>query len=319
MSNSQNRKIEPFPFDELPQFSEEEVRSILLLARIFPGTGLQSDFLDKITEALKSHLGADAKLIYESTYFHQGEKVRLTLPKNFAGFIMSLSKDYLPLFFYFENHLSLSLVDRMLGGSGSVMDQSRSLSALEEGVMQYFVITLMKEFSRILPEKFSLKFNQMCSYPEDVDAYWKMSAGFHVMNFRLELKMIQGFLKLYIPQNLVLQLNQDYPQFMNQSDQVTHYLKKRLLNFSHLKSVVWAEVGEVTLSQEELNQITEGDIILFDKSYPSLTDGELRGDVYLRLGLGHALGIKSQLRSSSKEKFEFLWGDSFLETDEVEI
>ena len=57
------------------------------------------------------------------------------------------------------------------------------------------------------------------------------------------------------------------------------------------------EVGKVSLTLAEKNQLEKGDVILFDETYAKLTGLELGGNVILRIGEGKEGGLFAQLVS----------------------
>ena len=294
--------IQPFPFAKLKKVAKKEAEIFSWLAKYFPAPGLAPVFVEKLLEAMKRHLGAGFQLRYESVFEADHGKFIAGLPERFVCLVVSLTPLPEKVIIELDSDFSFALIDKMLGGEGVVPRLSRPYTKLEEGVLQFFCVKILKELADLMkqaPVKF--RFDKIATQPQTLKALSEENESMVFLTFRLWLGEVEGYVRLAIPHAVVLSLASNPLTFMDGSlTRVAQFESQRLTAFDHFRTVLWGEVGRVTLTVAELKQLDRGDIILFDESYPTLSENHLSGCLRLRVGEGNSGEIDALVTESNE-------------------
>ncbi len=279
--------LQPFPFDKLKKLTRQEGELFSHLASYFPGQGYDPPLLLKMTETLKKYLGPTFSLRYESVFAAPYEKFVAGLPSLFACFVVSLTPLPKKIMIELDSDFAFCLVDRMLGGAGDQPQNLHPFTSLEEGVLQFVAVRLLKELSSLMPKApYQFRFDKIVSLATAVSNLDEAQESVILITFRVRLNQTNGYIRLCLPHPVALQL------FVATSNVDT---SERAKNFEHFRTSVWAEVGKVTLTAGEMRRVQRGDIVLFDDSHPDFDGKKISGNICLRVGDGAHGGIHGTL------------------------
>lgn len=295
--------IQPFPFEKLKQFSHEEARLISQLTNYFPASGLGPQFLETFSELLKKYLGSSFLIRYESIFEAPYGKFIAGLPDRFIGMAVSLTPLTKKVIIEIDSDFAFALVDRLLGGPGEAPVALHSLTPLEEGILQFLVVKFLKELSPLTKGALGqLRFDKIVRTSAELSRMGDENETMILMTFRLRLNQTDSYLRLCLPSPLLLEWEKKFPLFSARALPEDSFLESRLKSLEHFRTVVWGEVGYVSLSARELSQIQRGDIVLFDEAYPEFDGKKISGAVRLKLGEESLGGIEGKiLDAGSKE------------------
>lgn len=308
-------QIKPFDFTKLKKLNRKQIEIEKKLLSYLQGVSHLSEVFSFFNQSLTQDLGVKSTLKYHSylysSYKHfiaDSAQFSVTLILSYAGEKWILRVDSL---------LVLKAIDLILGGSQEFPKQVRSLSASEEGVFQYLILKLLAKLPQVFgeenPESLSLHGivygNDALDHIQSLD-----QAGCH---FRYQLKMgkIGGAVDLFIPETIletvVLKNNPlEEPSLDGQS------LVRIKDQLGYLATELNVELGHVVLQNQDLRQLEEGDVILFDETMVNLKNDAsdpLSGRVILRVGEDRDKGLLAELISGAKpammKVLDFYGGD----------
>lgn len=278
--------LQPFPFNKLKKYTSEEAQLFSRMASYFPGQGYDSPLLVQMTETLKKYLGSSFSLRYESIFEAPYEKFVAGLPSIFACLVVSLTPLSKKIMIELDSDFAFCLVDRMLGGAGEQPQNLQPFTSLEEGVLQFVVVRLLKELTSLMPKApYQFRFDKVVTTSTAVSSLAEAKEPFILLTFRAKLNQTEGTIRLCLPHPVALQI---FSQ--NANVELDNWG-----NVEHLRTAIWAEVGRVTLTAGEIRQVQRGDIVLFDESYPDFDGKKLSGTISLRIGEGTHGGIQALL------------------------
>lgn len=281
-------EIQPFPFEQLPQYSLKQVELINRLVKAFPARGIEMAGIQALKDYLSPYLRLPLTVCYESIFETQYGRFVGNLPEPFVCVGLTVVPLTQKVLMEVDLKLCFALIDHMLGGAGRT-NQLRPLTILEQGLIQFLVVKclglLENKQLMALP---SLRFDKLYGTREGVRILRSDEEDVILVTFRVRFGEIHGYIRLALPTHLIADLQGEPSCFV-----VEHgdYRERRLQVMSHLHSLIWAEVGHVMLSPSELVALERGDIILLDDAHPQLQAGKLSGRVWLRLGDGEGGGL----------------------------
>ncbi len=198
---------------------------------------------------------------------------------------------------WIDSSLAHSFIDRVLGGEGTLPLEIKSLTAIEEGVLQYLLLKTLHQAQQALGPSAPMhfRFENVLKSQKELTALSLKEEPMVQLHFRLEAGGMGGYLVLALPHPLVQGI------FMKQSqpdiDKNHEYALKRFDALAHTKTPLWAEIGSVSLTIAEKNQLEKGDVVLFDQSHSQMIDHHLAGNAILRVGEGKSGGFLAQVVS----------------------
>lgn len=295
-------EIQPFPFETLKTYSSKEASLLSWLYRVLPPSGYEPILSSRVTESCRKYLGTSFSIRSESVCDFSFSNFLEGLPEKFACAVVSLDHHPQKILIELDYGLSLSMVDRILGGAGQSRPAPGPLTSLEEGVLQFFVVKILQEienFSGILPKPV---LDKIVTRSSDLANFESPDARLILATFRVQLQNQDGYLRFVIPQSLLWPLRDSMERVIEKtlSRAEPSRIKDALRGFDSMKTVVWAEAGTVTLTPEDLSQIERGDIILLDEAYANFEGQKLTGEIIVRVGQDVPGGIRARIDGAEK-------------------
>ena len=292
------KKIIPFSFQDLPKFSRKDLEIENALLNYLP-TSSSGDLIQKTLED------------FLTKQFHLKSKIRLEKfeEQKLSEFLKSVSDLSLiailgaepfssKAFAWIDSALAFSLIDRTLGGVGELPTELRGLTSIEEGVFQYLLLKTLNEIYQLWQESTSVYFRveSVIKSRKELSSFLGDETKVILLHFRVQVGPCVGFVVLALPHPLLEKwiLNREPLEFPERT-QDYQYETGRFEQLGHIRTPLWMEVGKVSLTLAEKNQLEKGDVILFDETNAKLTGAELMGNVVLRIGEGKEGGFLAQL------------------------
>ncbi len=284
----------PFPFDKIKKLTLEQVHFTNQLVKFGPVTEAKNSLLEEIGKVIHKTLKANLELFFESFFETTHARYVAGLPKYFSGFLITVQGSPAPLLLEIDYQLAAALIDKLIGGAPAGPFAMRALTNVEEGVLEFLmakVLSLLNGSNLANP----MSLSKIVSEESEVASLNDDAEGMLLITYRARFQNISGYVRLVLPKDFV-------SQWMMASTGKNKPLEgeDELKNFGHFRTVLWGEIGNVTLSAQELNQLEAGDIILFDQCYSDYDGKNLSGSLVLRMGDGSGGGIHTLIEADDK-------------------
>lgn len=268
-------KIKPFPYDSLIKFSQNQALLINLLVRAidYRQAGKMKKF---INEALLRWFpqGLVLSSITLDTPETNQELESLT---ELVG-VDLLQADTQSSLYLFLDKQAVSHFSHLLLGQNKQEDGDFKITPLMQGVFEYLLLSLVKEWNKSV-SYFTLKFQKVLSEEDDV---WLSSspAQWVRLTFSFNLFSNKHTGVILIPVKIF--------------DWVSSHLSivsedERLKKFGHLRTLAWAEVGNVSLTTADLAGLRKGDVILLDETVSQFNGKQLSGPIQVSFSGGRGV------------------------------
>lgn len=312
---SNNSKITSYPFEKLKRYSREDARLIGSLAQLFPSRNFETPLVAKLAPLFKKYVGQSLEISYESLFESSYEQFVGNLAEHFVCFGVSLTPHVKPVIIEADSDLIFSIIDRTLGGDGASKLAKRALTPLEEGLLQFLVIECLQEVALLFENtEASLKWRHYYANTKILGRLEKPEARTILLTFRVRLGSEVGYVRLCFFEDFLKQvMASQVGDFAALASNQQKFLALRWQSLEHLRTVLWAEVGKVSLTTGEWAQLEKGDIVMFDEASPRLDNhGQLSGDIFLRCGDGESGGLMATLEVKDQNymaKIRGVFGD----------
>lgn len=299
--DSTEKTVKPFAFHGLKKLKRHDLELENAVLNYLPFSSHDNIAKKSIEDFLAKQFNVESEIHLEK--FDQG----------FLGdFVRNLSEPCLvavmgvqPLptkaLLWIDSVLALTLIDKILGGEGQVPTEIKSLSPIEEGVFQYLILKALSEVHQASQDSAPVHFRleKIIKSTKELGEMSQSEVPVVVLNFRIRVGSCLGFVVLTLPHPLVegtfLKRGPlDQPERL----QEYQYGLKRFDQMGHVRTHLWGEVGSVSLTVAEKNQLEKGDVILFDQTNCQWAGNHLGGNVILRVGEGRGGGFLAQVVSS---------------------
>lgn len=304
-------QLKPYPFEQLKKYTEKDALLISRFARFFPACNLASPAVSKLGEALKKYLGPTLEIKYESIFETSYSQFIAGLPDRFVCGVVSLTPMARKAIIEFDPELTFVLIDKLLGGSGEMPKVAHPITPLEEGVIQFLLVKILNLVSDLFPDSHrQFRLDQIISKSSSLALIDEERSPVVLLTMRVKIEKADAYLRICLPLSLLSEM-----MSLDEagSEEGAYFFDARLKNFEHLRTVLWAEAGRVSLSSGDVGALERGDIVVFDESYPSLDRKTLSGSLKLRVGEGEHAGIDGLIEKDGevmKVKVERIFSDS---------
>jgi type III secretion system YscQ/HrcQ family protein len=184
---------------------------------------------------------------------------------------------------------SAAIIDRLLGGEGSMPESLRALSPIERAVFEFLLLSLTRELNQEVDEPVFRLTEITDMPPEWLQSGQRQSEGPGlsrglVVAYSIRIATTQGFARMFLPLE-TLESIKATPKLLTRSDSVTGQ-SERLKRFAQIAPEVSLAlvVGHTELTLGELRQLECGDVMIVGQPFVRLRDGQLAGKLRLRMG-----------------------------------
>lgn len=279
--------IIPFPYDKLRKFTPAQKNLVAPLLSAFPSRGYEPKVVQDVALNLKKYLGDDFRFRFESLFECSYAQFLENLPERFLVLVVSLTPLQKKIIIELDPLLSLALIDKLVGGSGKMPEAARPTTSLEEGVLQFLAVKVLKELSTHLAGQANrLRLDRVVTQSRPLNLLEEMETNTFLATFRFRIDHQDGYLRIAFTQSFLSELSRAEPVFDAEGIEASEFRASRFKGVEHFRTLLWAELGRVTLTTQEIASLSRGDVLLLEECYPAFDGKKLNGEVRLRLGQG---------------------------------
>jgi flagellar motor switch protein FliM len=294
------KTVVPFSFRGLKKISRRDLEIESGLWNFLPFTSSENLIKKVLEDFLSKQFNLTAKIQLERFEEGQLSEFVKSLPEPCLVPVLGVQPIPSKAFAWIDSVLAMTLIDRVLGGIGEIPTEIRTLTPIEEGVFQYLILKALGEIFQVSQESAAVHFRveQIAKTQKELTPFVQEDQSVILLNFRIQVGSCLGFIVLALPHPLVegtflARGPLEQPERMQEFE----YSLGRFDQMGHVRSHLWVEIGSVSLTMAEKNQLEKGDVILFDQTSCQMTGGHLSGNVVLRIGDGKGGGFLAQVVS----------------------
>jgi flagellar motor switch protein FliM len=297
--------IRPFDYKGLPKVSRQDLKLLDALQSFLPRIGFSDDLGRSLRQLLIKELGASFSFRREKIETaNLGETLRRLSPQGvylLFGMAPLESKAILEVDPFFAQ----MAVDKLLGGRGEPFAALRPLTEIEEGILSYLFLKILRHlFERCgRSARVHFRLEEFCSSPDEILRKVRGGEGAVLMTFRLVFGERSGYARLVLPSPFVQKGLLEPLEGMKEAsseERDFQYYAARLENFGFVETSLWAELGRTTLKAKELNSLEPGDVVLVENAEARVTNGRLEGYLAVRLGTGGHGAFRAKIMEGEK-------------------
>lgn len=256
------KKITTFPFETLKSFDSSHL----------PFLSFFHSFLDEVEVGRKvSFLKGLLRTSFEigkpkvSSFLFENFTQQIS-PKPVVVFLSNTSVCE-KILVEIDSGLAMSVADLALGGEGEV--SNKSMTVLEEGVLEFLILKVLKE----LKLAGSTRFVKIEKDPKNISASFEEKERLFSVHLSVVVGPFSGFIRFLFPTSFLIenQKTQNLP-FTNLASK-----------WPELKTILWAEAGKTVLKPTEIQNLQAGDIVLLAET-SILKNKNIEGQVFLHVG-----------------------------------
>ncbi|MBI2066631.1 MAG: FliM/FliN family flagellar motor switch protein [Deltaproteobacteria bacterium] len=285
--------IVPFDFGKLPHIGAAEVSLINAFHRFFPSHATSDELKQSVQELLHEELGSDFSFHVERVESRPMAQVLEGLPRLGIFLVIGLPPKEEKIVVDVDLLIAHAVVDRLLGGHGDTLAQTRTLSEIEEGVLSYLILKLLSHFYDTMGASPRVHFRlfDFCSNTNELQPYLKSGEAVIALTLQVRLGRQSGSFKMLIPSSILLQFSSADDFGLTEAEKRDR--SERMNAFGFLPASLWVEGGRTTVRTGELSRLKEGDFVLLDEG---------GGDaVSLRVGTGERRSVRGKIISRERK------------------
>ncbi|EKD42132.1 MAG: hypothetical protein ACD_73C00316G0001 [uncultured bacterium] len=264
-------KVKPYSFESVKSFNKTQCLLTNGLASFFNNSN-HSRILKALNEKTKKWMSGGIAFQNTSIGVIDSEE---SLEKMSAGICVEFfhPETGRSFFLFVEREIIFSVAESLLGGS-QVTTGQKIVTPLLQSVFEYYILTLL-EAIRGDDAVINLRYKGIVPHDEEIWRQVHISQCVLVSGVVMlkKEKFSYGFL---MPQEIM--------SFLKDHEQSLPFKEESLKNFDHLRTLLWAEVGSVSLTPDELGELQKGDVILLDDVVPHYDGKNLTGSMCVGMG-----------------------------------
>jgi len=273
--------VTPFPFDKLPQFTKNDVAISNHLLNAYYFFENRKDTFQRLTEPLKDIFGAQASFKLTSLNTCRLEEMMEKMADNFLVGVVRIEPHGKKAIAVFDPLLAKIAVSQTLTGGKVTSDkvaqlQLKPLTSLEDAIVQYILVSLIEKISESTGTKnFTLTFENTLRDATKLNGQLSNQDEFAIFTLKLHVFDREFYAKLILPMPVV----DDFE--MASHDE--YFASERLKQFTTITTDFVLEVARVELIPQEVDELSVGDMIIFDEASVSIEQGNVSGKAKMKL------------------------------------
>jgi len=299
VSHSEKSVVKPFFFQGLKKLNKKQIQLEEALLNYFPQGLSKNPLQKKLEDFFMNQFHVDCHLeLRKIEELSIGQWLK-SLPSQCVVAHFGMHPINQTAYLWVDSVIAYSLIDRLLGGEGEYPTELKPLTPIEEGVLQYLLLKTLTQLSQSCGNAESMHFRleKITRNSKEIVLPDMQNTPSVLLHFRLQIGSCTGFVLLVLPNPLLESAflgKEPLEQIQDSSEDLLAPFQK----MSYVRADLWAEIGSVSLTISEKNQLEKGDVILFDQTHSHMADGHLAGNVVLRVGDGKSGGFLTQLVSA---------------------
>ncbi len=288
--------IQPYQL-KLQQVEGSQQRLLRAIYAYLPATGMQDLFAAGVRDAVARHVGESIDFHLEALHQESFGTCLERLADPSLIVVIGLAPLAQQAFLEIDQSLALMVIERMLGGPLGHMTEARELSETEQGVFQYLILQILAHLHRACGDdnRVGFRFDRFAFHPHQIQEIASPDDGVAELIFRVQLGHTSGFVRLMLPNPFVQEAFLNVAGIGENRASEQAWRQRELKRFASVEFPLVAEAGRMSVTPQDVAQLEEGDIILFDESRMKLEQGHPAGRVRLTVGDGLHGAIQGDL------------------------
>jgi flagellar motor switch protein FliM len=263
------KKLRKFRWANLPRLTRQSVSVMNALLAHLPQTPFERGFKDRLRGALEPALHADLDVWLTGIDVVPGAAIGQRLADPCCAAVIGLAGRGEKCLLEVDLASAQTAIDRLLGGDGADVDQSRALSEIEEGVFTFVLLKLLAVLHETFggERQWGLKLEGLHGSLEALQGRIALDDDFAVLGFKLFVDSHVGLARFYLPASLVR------TEFAPTWPSAGPALERLLFSYADRKELVRllraplrVEVGRLSLAMNDLDGLEADDIVLVEQT-----------------------------------------------------
>lgn len=280
------KKWRPFSFNHLPKVSRAEVTLLSRLEWIAPLAGSAQGLPEALGERFRDLFDQPVRMRLDTVLAMRTRDLKRVIPDPTVLCVLSFSPQRTRLLLEIDLTLAHAAVDLLLGGAGEQV-AARPLTDIEEGVVGYVVLELLKVLGPTLePGLPRLTLEGFARNTDEALATLGEETHTVAVQFKASLGQKVGWVRAFLPGTL---LSAAFPPAASDELRARRLegFTSSVHRFSHVRTSLWAQIGFAEIMEGDLLGLRNGDVILLDELTARPERGE-GGTAKLRVGRGRS-------------------------------
>jgi flagellar motor switch protein FliM len=287
------RSWRPFRFSNLEKVSKRHAQLIRNLEWMLPNVRTTGEVSSSVRKRLQEMLEEPVSLQAEYVHVVPLPKLRRYIGEPTFLAVLTPQPNKTRGLLEIELGLAHQAIDLLLGGAGEAV-ALRPLTDIEEGVMTYLIIEMLKALAPSLdPSLPKLRIEGVVRGFEDAASLMSEDESLAVVQLRAVIGQHSGYVRLSIPETVLAAANPPADAEVRKARRVADAVAHRAW-LKNVRVALRAEIGQVVISAGDLAQLRERDVVLVD-ALSCRPDQGTGGTAKLRLGRGQAGHIDGEV------------------------
>lgn len=263
------KKLRKFRFTNLPRLSRQHVQVMNALLAHLPQTPFERGFKDRLRAALEPALHADLDIWLTGVDVVAGDALGQRLADPCCAAIIGLAGRTERCLLEVDLATAQASIDRLLGGDGADVDQTRPLSEIEEGVFSFVLLKLLSVLHETFgsERQWGLKLEGLHGTLDAVRDRFAMDEDFAVVSFKVFIDSAVGVARFYLPASLVqTEFSPSWPSGGPALERLLYSYADRKELVRLLRTTLRVEVGRLSLAMNDLDGLEADDIVLVEQT-----------------------------------------------------
>lgn len=287
------RAWRPFVFSNLEKVSKRHAHLVKNLEWMLPSVRSTGEVSSSVRKRLQEML--EEQVSVQAEYVHVVPMSQLQHYIGETTFLAVLTPQPNKTRGLLEVELGLAhhAIDMLLGGAGEAV-ALRPLTDIEEGVMTYVIIEVLKALSPSLdPSLPKLRIEGVVRGFNDIQGLIPEHENLAVVQLKAVFGGHAGYVRLVIPEDVLSAANPPTDAAVRRARRAAD-AEAHLSRLRNVKTWLRAEIGNVEISAADLAQLRERDVVLVDALTCRPDQGE-GGTARLRIGTGQVGHLDAEI------------------------
>ena len=278
----------PYAFEDIPNYSRQQLLLKQGIEQYISSMPFTENFKRSFGQTIEDIFNEQHSLSPVEIKSLTTNELKTSLPDiNYVAIIGTRPTHHQILLELDPRLVGLAL-ERILGGSGAGVQSLQPLTEIEEGVLSFGLLKVLKHFHSNWnhSEHLILNFHRLTSQTNQLDATCFDSHYYCVVAFFLKLNREPMSVRLIIPQQLVANSLFTVPKSHSIKAHTHTYTRKLLASIGEQKIEARVQVANLGLNLNEIATLEIGDIIIIDSHQLTYSLDGVTGTAFVRIGQG---------------------------------
>ncbi len=279
---SQKRKWTSYRFSGLEIVSRKNERIARQLEWLIPESTAPAQVLEALGQRLNELLEIEVEMQIELLHVISADQVKKYLGS--PTFLAVLNAAPLASRGLIEIDLGLAhhMIDVLLGGTGDT-SAIRPLTEIEEGLMTYVVLEVLRRLTSMVDSSFpQVRLDGVVSQLDDLSRWAQEGESVAIVQLRARIGHTRGTARLILPEAMCAGLNPPKHRQRRVAEAV-----ENVSRLAHVKTSVRAQIGTVEITGAELSQLQPKDVVIID-GLSCRSDQGANGTARMLVGVGRS-------------------------------